>query len=57
MRIITEFAKAKEILSAKKTLYPTNTSLNIEESYNFIMKSNQVVAKQVRAVFGVRFRS
>ena len=32
MRIITEFATAKKLLNAKKTLYPSSKSLNIEES-------------------------
>jgi len=50
MRIITEFAKAKEILSAKKTLYPTNTSLNIEESTKQAFNKKLTISEMVECI-------
>ena len=50
MQIITEFAKAKTILSAKKTLHPTNASINIEKSAKQAFNKTLTISEMVECI-------
>ena len=50
MRIITEFATAKKLLSTKKTLYPTSKSLNIGESSQQAFNKTLTISEMVECI-------
>ena len=50
MRIITEFATAKKLLSSKKTLYPSSKSLNIGKSSQQAFNKNLSISEMVRHI-------